>query len=81
VISGVPGLETVASHHPPEKIAPWPQVRIVHGQQIFGRPARHSSSDEGFASMLYLRNLSTRSIHFGIEEFELFRGEFEGKLC
>jgi hypothetical protein len=57
------------------------QVRIVHGQQIFGRPARHSSSDEGFASMLYIRNLSARSIHFGIEEFELFRGEFEGKLC
>jgi hypothetical protein len=47
------GLETVASHDAPEKIATRPLVRIVHGQQIFGRPARHEDDDIGFGGPVH----------------------------
>jgi hypothetical protein len=34
-------LETVASHDAPQKIADRFLMSVIHGHQIFGRPARH----------------------------------------
>jgi hypothetical protein len=42
------GLETIATHDAPQKIATCPLVRIVYSQYIFGRPAHHKDDDVGF---------------------------------
>jgi hypothetical protein len=42
------GLETIATHDAPKKIATCPLVRIVYSQHIFGRPARDKDDDVGF---------------------------------
>jgi hypothetical protein len=52
------GLETALSHDAPEKIDCRPLVRIVHGQQIFGRPARYKHDDVGFGGPVYDRQFA-----------------------
>src|SRR4029077_6886014 len=47
------GLETVASHDAPKITATRPRVRIVHGHQIFGRPACHEDDNVGFGGPVH----------------------------
>src|SRR5262249_48282775 len=46
-------LETVTSHDAPEIITTRPLRRIVDGQQIFGRPARHKDDDVSFGGPVH----------------------------
>ncbi len=47
------GLQTIASHHAPEKIAIRPLVRVVDGHQIFGRRARHEDDYVGIGGRVH----------------------------
>jgi hypothetical protein len=51
------GLETITSHDPPEIIAVWSLVRVVHSQQIFGRSACHQDDDVGLGGLVHAQSI------------------------
>jgi hypothetical protein len=51
-------LETVSSHDAPEKIADRFLVPVVHGHQIFGRPAGHEDDDVGLRGSVHDRQFA-----------------------
>jgi hypothetical protein len=50
-------LKTVAPHDTPEKIADGFLVSVVHGQQIFGRPARREDDNVSLRGSVHDRQL------------------------
>jgi len=51
-------LETITPHDAPEKIATRRLARIVHGQQIFGRPTRNEDDDVGIGRLVHERQFA-----------------------
>lgn len=49
------GLEAVMPHDAPQVIAAGPLVRVIYGQQVLGRSARHQDNDVGLRGLVHKR--------------------------